>query len=323
MRIGNFALKTPFALAPMAGYTDYAFRKLCLGFGAGYTVTEMVSAKALTYQDKKSQTLLKLSGNEHPAAVQIFGSELTSMQKGAEKALTLSGADILDINMGCPTPKIVSGGDGSALMLDPSKAAVILGAVVKTVYPAPVTVKTRLGYARDSFTCIEFAKACEAAGAAALCIHGRTKEQQYYGTADLEKVALVKKDVKIPVFANGDITTAEGALAALRETGCDGVMIGRGALGNPFIFEDIQLLLTGNVPKIRTRTERLSALRTQVLDMISDKGEVGALLEARKHIVLYLSGFQGAAAFRRRAGELSSLQELDALIEEIEETTPQ
>ena len=319
MRIGKFTLQNPFALAPMAGYTDYAFRKLCRRLGAGYTVTEMVSAKALVYQDKKSVTLLKISPEEQPAAVQIFGNDILTMQKGAEKALALSGADILDINMGCPTPKIIAGGDGSALLLDPKKAAALVSAVAAAVYPAPVTVKTRLGYARDSFTCTAFAKACEAAGAAAITIHGRTKEQQYYGQADLEKVARVKAALSIPVFANGDVTTAEGALSALRETGCDGVMIGRGALGNPFIFEDIHELLSGRLPKVRSLALRLSTLRTQIVHMILDKGERGALLEARKHIVLYISGFTGAAAFRQRASALSSLRELDELIAEIEQ----
>ena len=235
MKIGNVEVASRLALAPMAGVTDLAFRRLCREMGAGYSCTELVSAKALCYQDKKSRTLLKMAANEHPAAAQIFGSDVTCMAEAAQIAAEVSGAEVIDINMGCPVGKVVANGDGSALMKDPEKAARIAEAVVKAS-PVPVTVKMRRGWDKGSINAVPLAKMLEQAGVAAICVHGRTRAQMYAGQADWTTIREVKEAVSIPVMANGDVFTAQDAVRILQFTGADMAVIGRGAFGNPWIF---------------------------------------------------------------------------------------
>ena len=242
MQIGSVTLAGRLALAPMAGVTDRAFRQICREHGAALTVTEMVSTKALCYQDRKTPRLLALGEDEHPAAAQVFGHEPETMAEGAKIARAVSGCDIIDINMGCPAPKIVNNGDGSALMRDPALAARVIEAVVKAV-DVPVTVKFRKGWDEKSVNCVEFARMAEAAGAAAITIHGRTRAQQYSGKADWDAIRAVKQAVSIPVFANGDVAEPADAVRILEYTGADAVMIGRGALGDPWIFERANALI--------------------------------------------------------------------------------
>ena len=248
MNIGRIHVDSRLVLAPMAGVTDLAFRQICRELGAGLTVTEMVSAKALCYQDRKTRSLLRLGPGEHPAGVQIFGSDAACMAEAACMAAELSGADFIDINMGCPAPKIVNNGDGSALMKDPELASKVIAAVVNAV-DVPVTVKFRKGWDEKSVNCVEFAKMAEQSGAAAITLHGRTRSQQYSGTADWDAIREVKQAVCIPVFANGDVAEPEDAVRILAHTGADGVMIGRGSLGDPWLFERANALLeTGICP---------------------------------------------------------------------------
>ncbi|NCB64193.1 MAG: tRNA dihydrouridine synthase DusB, partial [Clostridia bacterium] len=243
LNIGNVNIETPLALAPMAGVTDIGFRAVCRELGAGYTITEMVSAKALCYQDKKSVPLLKLGEGEHPAAAQLFGSDLPCMEEAAGIAAELSGADVIDINMGCPVPKVAGSGDGSALMKDPDKAVRVLEAVRRGAGGRPVTVKFRLGWDKGSINCVEFAKAMEHAGAAAVAVHGRTRTQMYAGAANWDYIRAVKESVSIPVIANGDVVSGEDAERILRYTGADMAMIGRGAFGDPWLFAQAKAAL--------------------------------------------------------------------------------
>ena len=241
LTIGTVQLDGRFIMAPMAGVTDRAFRQICREHGAALTVSEMISTKALLFQDKKTRTLLSLAPNEVPGCIQIFGSDPESMADGARKAQEISGAAIVDINMGCPAPKIVRGGDGSALMRTPETAEAVIRAVVEAVH-VPVTVKFRKGWDGDNENFLDFARMAESCGAAAVTIHGRTREQMYAGKADWDAIAAVKRAVSIPVIANGDVFSEQDAIAILEHTGADGVMIGRGALGNPWLFERCRAL---------------------------------------------------------------------------------
>ena len=257
MQIGTVKIDGRLVLAPMAGVTDLAFRRICREHGAALTVTEMVSTKALCYQDRKTPRLLELAPDEHPAAAQIFGHEPEVMAEAAPMALEYSGADILDINMGCPVGKVIRSGDGSALMRDPELAGRVIEAVVKAVN-VPVTVKFRKGWDEKSVNCVEFARMAEQSGAAAIAVHGRTRAQQYSGTADWDAIRDVKQAVGIPVIANGDVAEPEDAVRILAHTGADGVMIGRGALGDPWIFERANALMeTGVCPPLPPFAERI------------------------------------------------------------------
>lgn len=317
MNIGNVTLPGRLILAPMAGVTDRAFRRICREHGAAMTVTEMVSTKALQFGDKKSPKLLRLAENERPAAAQIFGSDPEVMAWGAQWALEISGCAIIDINMGCPAPKIVNNGDGSALMKDPARAAAIISAV-KRVVPVPVTVKFRLGWDANMRNYLAFARMAEEAGADAVTVHGRTRAQQYEGRADWDAIAEVKAAAGIPVIANGDAAAPEDVPRMLAHTGADGVMIGRGALGDPWIFERANALLeTGALPEKPPFAERIDTAVRQIELAAEDKGERVALLEARKHVNWYLKGVSGVKRFKTRISQLERLEELYALAAEL------
>lgn len=318
MNIGNVIIDTPLALAPMAGVTDIGFRAVCRALGAGYTVTEMVSAKALCYQDKKSVPLLKLGEDEHPAAAQLFGSDLSCMEEAAGITAELSGADILDINMGCPVPKVAGSGDGSALMKDPDKAVRVLEAVRRGAGGKPVTVKFRLGWDKGSINCVEFARAMEEAGAAAVAVHGRTRTQMYAGTANWDYICAVKKSVSIPVIANGDVVSGEAAERILRYTGADMVMIGRGAFGDPWIFARAKAAIEGRpIPPRPPLSERCDVAVRQFKRSAAHKGEKIACLEARKHYAWYLKGVPYASYWKEQICKINSLEDIDKITEGI------
>lgn len=317
MQIGSVTLAGRMVLAPMAGVTDRAFRQICREQGAALTVTEMVSAKALTYGDKKTPGLLALGVDEHPAAAQIFGHEPETMAEGAKIAREISGCDIIDINMGCPAPKIAGNGDGSALMRDPALAARVIEAVANAV-DVPVTVKFRKGWDEKSVNCVEFARMAEQAGAAAIAVHGRTRAQQYSGNADWDAIAAVKQAVSIPVIANGDVAVPEDAVRILRHTGADAVMVGRGALGDPWIFARANTLLeTGVCPPLPPFAERIDTAVRQIELAAAYKGERVAMLEARRHVNWYLKGQSGLKAFKMRICALERLEELYPLADEL------
>lgn len=316
MRIGNIEIKGQAALAPMAGVTDGAFRQICGGFGAAYTVSEMLSAKAMEFDDKKTASLADITHDEEPVFLQLFGAEPLCMARAAEKLARLSPAGI-DINMGCPMPKITGSGAGSALMKEPKLCGQIVRAV-KEASGLPVTVKLRSGWEKGQINALEVAKRCEEAGADGVCVHARTRDQLYQGQADWGVIKAVKAGVRIPVIGNGDVTDAPSAEAMLAETGCDMVMVGRGALGNPWVFREINGYLRDECQVLPppTVTERLLVLRKHMGLMCEYKGEGRAMREARKHAGWYMKGMRGAAELRRRAGLLCTIEDLDRLIEE-------
>ena len=318
MKIGNVTIDSRLALAPMAGVTDLAFRTICRELGAGYTVTEMVSAKALCYQDQKSLPLLKLGEGEHPAAAQLFGSDEGCMQEAAAIAGEVSGADILDINMGCPVPKVANSGDGSGLMRTPDQAVRVAEAVVRGAGGRPVTVKMRLGWDKGSINCVELARAMEQAGVAAVAVHGRTKSQMYAGRADWDYIRAVKEAVTIPVIANGDIFSAADAVHILKYTGADLAMVGRGCFGNPWLFQQAKAALEGReVPPLPPLAQRCDTAVRQFELSAAHKGEHIACLEARKHYAWYLKGVPYAGYWKEQICQVSTMEEIHRITEGI------
>ena len=336
LKIGNAELKNGIMLAPMAGATDYAFRKVCKSFGAEYLVSEMVCAKALCYEQKtkksltaspsKTAPLAAIADGELPMAIQIFGSEPEFM---AEAARMIAENDYrgstskftptaIDINMGCPVQKVVSNGEGSALLKNPELAGKIVEAVVRAV-DVPVTVKIRTGWDSNSINCVEMAKRLEASGASLICVHGRTREQQYAPFADWSHIARVKESVKIPVVGNGDIFKPEDALKMIEETGCDGIMIGRGALGNPWIFENVINLFEGREAREISVNEVVDVALWHLKLMIESKGERAGIAESRKHLGWYMKGIRGAAELRNRINCAESLEELSTILSTLKE----
>jgi tRNA-dihydrouridine synthase B len=310
LNIGGVPLKSHAVLAPMAGVSDRAYRELCVRFGAAYCVSEMVSSKALSFNSKKSEELMKISDLERPCGIQIFGDDPKCMADAAKHALE-NKPDIIDINMGCPAPKISSNGSGSALMKNPRLCGEIVKAVT-AVTDTPVTVKIRKGWDDDSVNAVEVAKICESAGAAAITVHGRTRQQYYKPPVDYDIIRAVRESVSVPVIANGDIDSAERAKEVMDITGCDLVMIGRATLGNPWIFSQINAYLENPNVKIHTPDleERLGVMIEHIGKMVEYKGEHMAMLQARKLVVGYFKGMKGAAALRNEAGKIKTLDDL-------------
>ena len=310
LNIGGVPLKSHAVLAPMAGVSDRAYRELCVRFGAAYCVSEMVSSKALSFNSKKSEELTEISDLERPCGIQIFGDDPKCMADAAKHALE-NKPDIIDINMGCPAPKISSNGSGSALMKNPRLCGEIVKAVT-AVTDIPVTVKIRKGWDDDSVNAVEVAKICESAGAAAITVHGRTRQQYYKPPVDYDIIRAVRESVSVPVIANGDIDSAERAKEVMDITGCDLVMIGRATLGNPWIFSQINAYLENPNVKIHTPglEERLGVMIEHIGKMVEYKGEHMAMLQARKLVVGYFKGMKGAAALRNEAGKIKTLDDL-------------
>ncbi len=314
LKIGNVILSNNLLLAPMAGVTDLAFRKIVEKFNPGLVYTEMISSKAIFYDDRKTKELMNTKGEKRPIAFQIFGSDVETMAYAAKYVTPL--ADIIDINMGCPAPKVVKNGDGSKLLLDEEKAEKIIRAVVENT-DKPVTVKIRKGWDNDHIVAVPFAKMIEKAGAAAISIHGRTRSEFYSGKADLATIKAVKEAVNIPVIGNGDIVDEESALTMFEQTNVDGIMIGRGSFGNPWIFKQIQYFLqTGKKMEPISQTERLAIIKKQIQYALEEKTELTAIRELRKVIAWYTRNLPNSSEFRRKINQIENEKELVSLIEQ-------
>ncbi len=309
MKIGNIEVQNPLVLGPMAGVTDWAFRTICAELGANITVTEMVSSRALVYKDKKSAALLKK--NEHSVCgAQIFGNDPAIMAEGAKLALEISQCDFIDINMGCPMPKIANSGDGCGLMRTPELAGDILAAVVKAV-DVPVTVKCRLGWDKGSINVLEFTKRMEDNGAAMISVHGRTRSMLYSGVADWDTIRKVKAQLCVPVIANGDIVSGESAVRCKKWTGADGVMIGRATFGDPWIFAQAKAALAGEeIPERPALSKRVDVAVRQFELAFEDKGEKIACLEARKHFAWYLRGVAHSSYYKEQISSIATMADI-------------
>ncbi|MBQ9762156.1 MAG: tRNA dihydrouridine synthase DusB [Oscillospiraceae bacterium] len=309
MRIGSIEIENPIALGPMAGVTDWAFRTVCAQHGANLTVTEMVSSRALVYKDKKSAALLRKNEGSICGA-QIFGNDPAIMAQGAQLALEISGCDFLDINMGCPMPKIANSGDGCGLMRTPELAGEIVAAVTRAV-DVPVTVKCRLGWDKGSINVLEFTKRMEDNGAAMVTVHGRTRGMLYSGVADWDMITKVKQQLSIPVIANGDIVSGESAVKCLKRTGADGIMIGRATFGDPWVFAETRAALEGEeIPARPPLSHRVDVAVRQFELAREDKGEHIACLEARKHFAWYLRGVSHSSYYKAQISAISTMEDV-------------
>ena len=316
MRIGKIEVKNPLFLGPMAGVTDWAFREICAQLGAGVTVTEMVSSRALVYKDQKSAALLGRN-KDCICGAQIFGNDPNIMAEGARLALEISGCDFLDINMGCPMPKIANSGDGCGLMRTPELAEDIVKAVVRAV-EVPVTVKCRLGWDKGSINVLDFTKRMEQAGAAMVAVHGRTRSMLYTGTADWDYIHKVKQQLSIPVIANGDVVDGASALKCLKWTGADGVMIGRATFGDPWIFQQVKAAMEGKeIPQRPALADRIAVAVRQIELAYQDKGEKIACLEARKHLAWYLRGVSHSAFYKNQISAISTMEDVYRIAKDI------
>lgn len=316
MKIKNVKIDGKLILAPMAGITDKAFRTICKEFGASLTISEMISAKALTFSDKKTLKLMQKDVSETPYSVQTFGHEPEVFKQAIPLIIEHSNCDIIDINMGCPAPKITSNGEGSALMKNPDLAFDIIETAVKAS-SVPITVKFRKGFTNCNQNYLEFAKMAEQAGASAICLHGRTRTQMYSGNADWDAISEIKKAVKIPVIANGDVTSGSVCKDILNHTNADFVMIGRATFGNPFIFEDCTKTLNGTHFTQKTLEEKLEVFVKQMKLTVLDKSEKVAMLEARKHFAWYLKGENNMKHFKQEINNITTLDDMNSIISKI------